>query len=105
MVGDAVTDIANTFVSSAYGSTGSTLFSSALSGATSGAAIGTAIAPGVGTAVGALAGGAIGLIQGGTQVYEQKDEAFKSYVQEFYRERPGTADGNAQFRLGHRRPA
>ena len=82
MVGDAVTDIANTFVSSAYGSTGSTLFSSALGGATSGAAIGTAIAPGVGTAVGALAGGAIGLIQGGSQVYEQKDEAFKSYVQE-----------------------
>lgn len=82
MVGDAVTDIANTFVSSAYGTTGSTLFSSALSGATSGAAIGTAIAPGVGTAVGALAGGAIGLIQGGTQVFEQKDEAFKSYVQE-----------------------
>lgn len=82
MVGDAVTDIANTFVSSAYGSTGSTLFSSALSGATSGAAIGTAIAPGVGTAVGALAGGVIGLAQGGTQVFEQKDEAFKSYVQE-----------------------
>lgn len=82
MVGDAVTDIANTFVSSAYGSTGSTLFSSALSGATSGAAIGTAIAPGVGTAVGALAGGVIGLAQGGTQVFEQKDEAFKAYVQE-----------------------
>lgn len=82
MVGDAVTDIANTFVSSAYGTTGSTLFSSTLSGATSGAAIGTAIAPGVGTAVGALAGGVIGLVQGGTQVYEQKDEAFKSYVQE-----------------------
>lgn len=82
MVGDAVTDIANTFVSSAYGTTGSTLFSSALSGATSGAAIGTAIAPGMGTAVGALAGGVIGLAQGGTQVFEQKDEAFKSYVQE-----------------------
>lgn len=82
MVGDAVTDIANTFVSSAYGTTGSTLFSSTLSGATSGAAIGTAIAPGVGTAVGALAGGVIGLVQGGTQVFEQKDEAFKSYVQE-----------------------
>lgn len=82
MVGDAVTDIANTFVSSAYGSTGSTLFSSALGGATSGAAIGTAIAPGVGTAVGALAGGVLGLAQGGTQVFEQKDEAFKAYVQE-----------------------
>lgn len=82
MVGDAVTDIANTFVSSAYGSTGSTLFSSALGGATSGAAIGTAIAPGVGTAVGALAGGVLGLAQGGAQVFEQKDEAFKSYVQE-----------------------
>lgn len=82
MVGDAVTDIANTFVSSAYGTTGSTLFSSTLSGATSGAAIGTAIAPGVGTAVGALAGGVLGLAQGGTQVFEQKDEAFKSYVQE-----------------------
>lgn len=82
MVGDAVTDIANTFVSSAYGTTGSTLFSSALGGATSGAAIGTAIAPGVGTAVGALAGGVLGLAQGGAQVFEQKDEAFKSYVQE-----------------------
>nr|WP_297279984.1 tape measure protein [uncultured Butyricicoccus sp.] len=82
MVGDAVTDIANTFVASAYGSTGSTMFSSALSGATSGAAIGTAIAPGVGTAVGALAGGAIGLLQGGTQIFQEKDEAFKSYVQE-----------------------
>lgn len=82
MVGDAVTDIANTFVSSAYGTTGSTLFSSTLSGATSGAAIGTAIAPGVGTAVGALAGGVLGLAQGGTQVFEQKDEAFKAYVQE-----------------------
>lgn len=82
MVGDAVTDIANTFVASAYGSTASTMFSSALSGATSGAAIGTAIAPGVGTAVGALAGGAIGLLQGGTQIFQEKDEAFKSYVQE-----------------------
>lgn len=82
MVGDAVTDIANTFVSSAYGTTGSTLFSSTLSGATSGAAIGTAIAPGMGTAVGALAGGVLGLAQGGTQVFEQKDEAFKAYVQE-----------------------
>lgn len=82
MVGDAVTDIANTFVASAYGSTASTMFSSALSGATSGAAIGTAIAPGVGTAVGALAGGAIGLLQGGTQIFQEKDEAFKNYVQE-----------------------
>lgn len=82
LVGDAITDIADTFIASAYGNVGSNLFSGALGGAASGAAIGTAIAPGVGTAVGALAGGAIGLIQGGTQNYREKDEYFKGYVQE-----------------------
>lgn len=78
LVGDAITDIAETFAASAYGSAGSNLFSGALGGASSGAAI----APGVDTVVGALAGGAIGLIQGGTQNYREKDEYFKGYVQE-----------------------
>lgn len=82
LVGDAITDIADTFVASAYGNVGSNLFSGALGGAASGAAIGTAIAPGVGTAIGALAGGTIGLIQGGAQNYREKDEYFKGYVQE-----------------------
>lgn len=82
LVGDAITDIAETFAASAYGSAGSNLFSGALGGASSGAAVGTAIAPGVGTVVGALAGGAIGLIQGSTQNYREKDEYFKGYVQE-----------------------
>lgn len=82
LVGDAITDIAETFAASAYGSAGSNLFSGALGGASSGAAVGTAIAPGVGTVVGALAGGAIGLIQGGAQNYREKDEYFKGYVQE-----------------------
>lgn len=82
MIGQAVSEIAQSYVSSAYGSNAGTLFSSGLSGAASGAAIGSMVAPGVGTAVGAAAGGLIGLVQGGTQVYEERDSAFRAYVQQ-----------------------
>ncbi len=43
------------------------------------AAIGS-IVPGLGTAVGAAIGGALGLITGGAQAFQNKDEAFKSYA-------------------------
>ncbi|WP_209342763.1 tape measure protein [Flavonifractor sp. AGMB03687] len=84
MLGDVASQLANTLVGSAFGSDAGSLFSSALGGAGSGAAIGTMIAPGIGTAVGAALGGLVGLIGGGTQIYEQQDDAFKAYYQELY---------------------
>ncbi len=63
------------------------LLSGTISGATMGAAAGSII-PGVGTAIGAAVGGAIGAVSGGieaaAQKFTEKDEAFKSYVQEQY---------------------
>ncbi len=82
MLGDTVSDWANILVSSAGGSEAGTLFSGALAGAGSGMAIGSMIAPGVGTAVGAAIGGLIGLAGGAAQNFENKDDAFKEYVQE-----------------------
>lgn len=82
MVGDAASQWAGTLVGSAFGSQAGSLFSEGLSGAASGAAIGSMVLPGIGTAVGAAIGGGLGLVQGGTQVFEQRDDAFKSYVQE-----------------------
>ncbi|WP_277668646.1 tape measure protein [Caproiciproducens galactitolivorans] len=84
MVGDTVSVMANTLVSSAYGSNTGTLFESALSGAGSGAAIGSMISPGVGTAIGAAAGTAIGAVNGAVQNFQKEDDAFKSVVQESY---------------------
>ncbi len=60
-----------------------TMASSVLSSAATGAALGS-ILPGVGTAIGAVAGAAVGAISGGLQIFEKKDDAFKSYVQESY---------------------
>lgn len=83
MAGDAASQWANTFVSSTAGSAVGSLFSGALSGVASGAAIGS-IVPGIGTAAGAVIGGGLGLLTSGAQVFEQRDDAFKSYVQEAY---------------------
>ena len=82
MAADAAMEIANAYVSSAYGQSAGGIVSSTLSGAASGAAIGTRINPGLGTAVGGLVGGAVGAVTGGSQVYASRDEAFGSYVQE-----------------------
>ncbi len=81
-VGQAVSEISSTMLQSAVGQPLATAISSALSGAASGAAIGSMIAPGIGTAVGAALGGVVGTAQGAAQVYAEKDEAFKSYVQD-----------------------
>lgn len=81
MAGNAAGQWANTLVGSAFGSNAGSLFSSALSGAASGAALGSLTGP-IGTAVGAAIGGAIGLATGGSQIYEARDETFKTYVQE-----------------------
>lgn len=79
--GDILSNTSQAIISSAYGSNAGTMFGSVVSGATSGAAIGSMVAPGIGTAVGAGLGALGGLITGGTQIYEEKDDAFKDYVQ------------------------
>lgn len=83
MAGDAASQWANTFVSSAAGSEVGSLFSGALSGAASGAAIGS-IVPGIGTVAGAAIGGGLGLLTSGAQIFEQQDDAFKAYYQQLY---------------------
>ena len=86
LLGDTAGQWAQALVSSAFGSTTGSLFSGALSGAGQGAAIGSMIAPGLGTAVGAALGGALGIVQSGSQVYQQEDEAFRSYYNNLYQQ-------------------
>lgn len=78
MAGDAAGQWANTLVSSSFGSEVGGLFGGALGGAVQGAAMGSLASP-VGTAVGAAVGGGIGLLTGGAQAFEARDDAFKSY--------------------------
>lgn len=80
-VGNAASQIADSYVSSAFGDSTGTVFSGALSGAGMGAALGTAIAPGIGTAIGAALGGVVGTVQGLTEVQNKKDDSFKDYYQ------------------------
>ncbi len=81
MAGDAAGQWADALVGSAFGSNAGTMFSSGLSGAVQGAALGRLLGlPGM--AAGAVIGGGIGLITGGSQIYQERDEAFKAYVQE-----------------------
>ncbi len=91
MLSGSLSGAAGAFLGSYFGtSNGSaveSILSSALSGASMGAAAGSMIGgPGIGTAVGAAAGTLIGAVSGGieaaTQKFTEKDEAFKSYVQE-----------------------
>ena len=84
MLGDTALNVGNTLVGSAFGSKIGSLASSTLSSIASGAALGSAVAPGIGTAIGAAVGAGVGLINGATQAFEQRDDAFKSYVQEAY---------------------
>ena len=81
MVGDAASQWANAMVDSTLGSSAGGLFSSALGSAIQGASMGSLAGP-IGTAVGAAIGGVSGLLSGGSQVFQERDEAFKSYVQE-----------------------
>ena len=81
MAGEAALEITNALVGSAFGAGAGGMISSGISSALSGAAMGSLAGP-IGTAVGAAVGGAIGLAQGGTQAYQIRDDAFKSYVQE-----------------------
>ena len=83
MVGDSLTGVAQTYISSAFNNETGTAVSSVLGGITSGAAIGSVI-PGVGTAIGAVAGAATGAVTAATKTFADKDGAFKSVVQNEY---------------------
>lgn len=86
-IGDMAKDLALNLGTSVAGSLGGndvgTMTSSILSSAATGAAMGS-ILPGIGTALGAALGAAVGGVSGGLQIFEKKDDAFKSYVQEAY---------------------
>ena len=83
MAGSAAQEIANVLIGSTFGDAGGSLASSGLSGAISGAAMGSLLGP-IGTAVGAAIGGGLGLLQGGAQVFQGQDEAFKGYYAGLY---------------------
>lgn len=83
MAGDVAMDAGNLLIGSAFGSEAGSVVASGLSGALSGAAMGSLAGP-VGTAVGAAIGGGLGLIQGGTQAAQERDEAFKQYYSDQY---------------------
>lgn len=79
MTGDAVSNMAGTMLQSAIGQPMADLASSIASGVATGAAAGALVGlPGVG----ALVGGAAGAVNGGVQMFQKKDDAFKNYVQE-----------------------
>ena len=90
MLSGSLSQAAGAFLSSSLGTSNGaaveSILSSAISGASMGAAAGSMIGGPVGTAIGAVAGTAIGAVSGGieaaAQKYTEKDEAFKSYVQE-----------------------
>lgn len=83
MAGDAVMELTNTLIGSAFGQETGTLLSSGLSGAVSGAAMGSLAGP-IGTAVGAAVGGALGLVSGASQNFANQDESFKNYYGNVY---------------------
>ena len=89
MLSGSLSQAAGAFLGSYYGASDGAAIESVLGGAISGASMGAAagsIILGVGTAIGAAVGGAIGAVSGGieaaAQKFTEKDEAFKSYVQE-----------------------
>lgn len=85
MIGDTMLNIGNASAGSALGSAGGNIVSNMLSSAASGAALGTAVGGlGIGTAVGAGLGAVVGAVNGITQNAQNKDDAFKSYVQDAY---------------------
>lgn len=83
MLGDLAGKAIGTYISSAMGSAAGQMTSSILSYGASGAAIGSLMGP-VGTVIGAAAGGIAGAVSGAMDIYAEKDEAFKSVIQENY---------------------
>lgn len=83
MLGDAAGGLASLAIYSALGTPAGDILGAIATGAASGAALGS-IVPGIGTAAGAAIGVGAGALNGITQIETNKDEAFKSAVQEQY---------------------
>jgi len=81
IAGNAIGGLASYAVYSRLGTPEGDMLGSIMSGVASGAAMGAMAGAPV---IGAVIGGASGLINGGTQIETNKDEAFKSAVQEQY---------------------
>lgn len=84
MIGEVISQAAGAYINSAFGGETANILTSALGSAASGAAIGTAIAPGIGTAIGAAGGALLGGISGAVGNFSNRDEYFKSLVQDRY---------------------
>lgn len=83
MAGDALSNVAQTYLGSALNDETGSAIGSVMSGITSGAAIGSVI-PGVGTAIGAAVGAAAGGINAAVKVFNDQDSSFKGVVQDQY---------------------
>lgn len=82
-LGNSMSGFAGTFIESKLGQPMATALSETLSGAVSGASAGI-IAGGMGMAVGGAIGAASGMLNAGNQIFQQKDDAFKTYYKDLY---------------------
>lgn len=83
MLGQSLGNIAGVGLSSMFGGTYGSAIGSVLSSTIQGAAMGS-IAGHAGKAIGAAVGAATGVVNAATQIFTEKDAAFKSAVQEQY---------------------
>lgn len=83
MIGSALSEGATSIISSAFGDRTGTMFGTTLSSIAQGAAMGS-VAGVKGAAVGAAAGAVSGIISSATYDFSNKNEAYKSAVQEAY---------------------
>lgn len=84
MVGDVAAQVAGAYAGSRYGEEGGTMFNSMLSSAGSGMAMGYLVGGAPGAVIGGLAGGALGMVQGGTQIAQKQDDAFRDYSRSMF---------------------
>lgn len=82
MAKELVINASTSIAGSIGGDNAGTMVSSVLSSAATGATMGTILGGPVGTAIGSAVGAAVGGLTGSLQIFEKKDDAFKSYVQE-----------------------
>lgn len=82
-LGSSISGALGAGITSYLGQPSATLVSGVTSGAVSGAAAGAMLGP-WGALIGGGIGAVYGLISGSTKIFEQQDEAFKSYVQDAY---------------------
>ncbi len=83
-IGDTLSQVAAIRIGSAFDSETGTLISSTLSGIGSGAGIGMSIGGIPGALIGGVIGAGFGALGGAAQNFSDKDDAFKSYVQDQY---------------------